>query len=119
MTPRPPRILFWLPRVLGILFALFLSLFAFDVFGEGVSFGEALPGFLVHLTPTYLVLIAVAVGWRRPLLGGVLFIALVLLYVVVFRGELYGYVFIGGPLLLIALLFLLDWRTSKPLPIQP
>ncbi len=32
------QFLFWSPRVLTILFALFLSLFALDVFGEGYGF---------------------------------------------------------------------------------
>ena len=36
---RPSKqLLFWTPRILGILFALFLSMFALDVFGEGYGF---------------------------------------------------------------------------------
>jgi hypothetical protein len=29
------QLLFWTPRVLGILFAAFVSMFALDVFGKG------------------------------------------------------------------------------------
>ena len=35
MTRRTKRWLFWAPRVLGVLFALFVGMFALDVFSEG------------------------------------------------------------------------------------
>jgi hypothetical protein len=34
------RILLWTPRVLSLLFALFVSLFALDVFGQGYGFWQ-------------------------------------------------------------------------------
>ena len=40
---KPIRLtLFWTPRVAGILFVLFLSIFALDVFGETRGFWETL-----------------------------------------------------------------------------
>ena len=44
--------LFWLPRILGILFAVFISIFALDAFGEGIPVLEAIIGFVIHLVPT-------------------------------------------------------------------
>ena len=35
MNTKPKRVLYWIPRALTILFALFISVFALDVFGEG------------------------------------------------------------------------------------
>ena len=35
-------VLFWTPRILCILFAIFISLFALDVFGEGYGFFRVL-----------------------------------------------------------------------------
>ena len=32
--------LFWIPRIAGILFILFISIFALDIFGQGYSFWE-------------------------------------------------------------------------------
>ena len=56
--------LHWGPRVLGLLYALFLSLFAFDSW-EGVSsFWEGLVGFFIHLLPVYIILFLLVVGWR-------------------------------------------------------
>jgi hypothetical protein len=38
MNESKRRMLFWTPRLLSILFAIFISLFALDVFGEGYGF---------------------------------------------------------------------------------
>lgn len=35
----------WLPRILRLLFALFISIFALDAFGEGIPFTEAVVTF--------------------------------------------------------------------------
>lgn len=116
MTKTWPRNLLWLARILGILFALFLSLFAFDVFGMEGSLGEKIVGFLIHLVPTYLVLIAVAIGWRWPWMGGLLFFALGALYLVVAPVQWSAYLVITGSLALIGLLFLLGWATGRASP---
>jgi hypothetical protein len=42
MNQTVEKVLFWSPRVLGILIAIFISLFALDVFGEGYSFWETI-----------------------------------------------------------------------------
>ena len=65
----------WLPRLLAILYGLFLSLFAFDSW-EGVGFWEGLAGFIVHLMPVYMVAFVLVVAWRWRVLGGLLFIVL-------------------------------------------
>ena len=100
------RILFWSPRVLGILFAIFLSLFALDVFNEGYSVGETILALLIHLIPTYLVVISLALAWRWEWVGSILFIALTLFYM---ASSGSGSWVISAPLWLIGLLFLLNW----------
>ncbi|MCL4859123.1 MAG: hypothetical protein KJZ93_06935 [Caldilineaceae bacterium] len=105
------RILFWAPRALGILFALFVSLFALDVFGVGYSFWETILALLIHLVPVYLILIALAIGWRWERVGSVLFVALGALYMITAWGQFaWGvYLVIAGPAFLIGILFLVDW----------
>ena len=49
------RVFHWSPRVLSILFALFLSIFALDVFSEGYAFAETILALLMHLIPTALI----------------------------------------------------------------
>ena len=60
MSTRTKRLLFWTPRIIGMLFGLFLSLFALDVFGVGLSFWESIRAFLIHLAPVYVVFIVLA-----------------------------------------------------------
>lgn len=105
------RLLFWTPRVLCILYAAFISLFALDVFGEGYGFWETILALLIHLIPTGIVLIALAVAWRWEWVGAVLFTALGVWYIVMARGraDWSVYLLIPGPLFLVALLFLLNW----------
>ncbi len=81
------RFLFWTPRVLCLLFAGFISLFALDVLGGGHGFWETVLALLMHLVPTALVLILLAVSWRWEWIGGVAFPALGLLYLINFWGK--------------------------------
>jgi hypothetical protein len=105
------RVLFWAPRVLTILFALFAGVFALDVFGQGYGFWQTAWALLVHLVPTYLVLIALAIAWRWELAGSLLFLGLGVAYIVAFWApdRWPGYLMITAPLALIGLLFLASW----------
>ena len=100
-------VLYWAPRVLGLAFAAFLSIFALDVFGHGSGFWGTLLALLMHLIPTFLVLGALLIAWRREGIGALLFIALAAVYLLwaVQRLPPSAYAGIAGPLLLIALLF--------------
>jgi hypothetical protein len=103
--------LFWTPRVLCILFAGFLSIFAADVFGEHYGFWKTLLALVMHLIPTWIVLIVLVVSWRREWVGGTLFIALGALYLIWSWGRFHwsAYLAISGPLLLIGVLFWVNW----------
>jgi hypothetical protein len=104
--------LFWSPRIIAILFAIFLSLFALDVFSESRGFWETLGALVVHLVPTLLVLAVVAIAWRWELVGAVLFLALAVGYVVIAWGNFpfLTYVIISGPLLIVSVLFFAHWQ---------
>ncbi len=105
------RVLFWTPRVLCILFALFLSLFALDVFSEGYSLGETILALLIHLVPVYIVVIVLVIAWRWEWVGAILFTALALFYLVWGWGRFHwsAYLAISGPLVLLGVLFLFNW----------
>ncbi|MBL7809574.1 MAG: hypothetical protein JNN28_17270 [Saprospiraceae bacterium] len=66
----------WFPRVLAIVFALFISVFALDSFEGHASFLEKLGHLLVHLIPTALVVGALIVAWRYRIIGGLVFMML-------------------------------------------
>jgi len=99
------RVLFWAPRMLCILFAVFISLFALDVFSEGYGFGETILALLIHLVPTYLVIIALVIAWRWEWVGAILFISLAVFFLMSSGGESW---LISGPLFLIGGLFLFN-----------
>lgn len=107
------KFLFWSPRILGILFALFLSLFALDVFSEGLSIADAILAFLIHLLPTYIVIIVVFISWNRDDIGAILFFALALFYIVS-GGEKHWSLL--APMLFISLLFLIGYIIGKAKP---
>ncbi len=105
------RALFWTPRVLCIIFAVFLSLFALDVFGKEHGFWETTLALLIHLLPVYLVVAALVIAWRWEWIGAILFVALALFYLLWFWGRFHwsAYVVISGSLFMLAVLFLLNW----------
>jgi hypothetical protein len=113
------RLLYWTPRVLGILYAVFIGIFAADVFGEGRGFWQTALALLIHLIPTFLVAAILVVSWRREWIGGAAFIAFGVLYAIWARNRpFFGwstFLLISGPLLLTGVLFLLNWRYRKEL----
>jgi hypothetical protein len=117
MNKAASKVLFSAPRVLGLLFAAFISIFAADAFGEGHGFWDTALRLALHLIPTAVILAILAISWRRELVGAILFTTLAALYSILFWGRFHwsAYAAISGPLLVIGLLFLSDWWCrSKP-----
>lgn len=96
-----PRVLRWLPRIAGVLFALVLSLFALDALQQAAS--EPM-GLLMHLLPALFVIALVALAWRREWIGALSFLALALLYAWWARDHWSWVIGIAGPMLLIGAL---------------
>lgn len=118
MKGSPKQWLYWSPRVLCILFTLFISMFALDIFAEGYGFWETIVGLFMHLVPTWIILAALIIAWRWEWVGGIVFPAIGMFFAFRFGGPnnwLIYFVFLGLPLL-IGALFLLDWwyrRTQR------
>lgn len=105
------RFLFWTPRVLCLLFAGFISLFALDVFDGNDGFWNTLLALLMHLIPTGILLIILALSWRWEWLGALFFPAMGAAYIIAFWGRFHwlAYAVISGSLFLLGILFLLGW----------
>jgi hypothetical protein len=103
--------LFWTPRIATILFALFLSIFAGDVFEQGYGFFELILALFMHLIPTLLILIILAVSWKWEWVGGILYIALGVYYIIISwnRFEKDVLLIIPTPLIILGILFLIGW----------
>lgn len=115
MQPAVRKLLFWTPRVIVMVFAVFISVFSLDVFGQGYSIGETLIALAMHLIPTALILLALVVAWRWEWIGGLAFLALGMLYIAFAREMWMWSLLIAGPLVVIGLLFLANWRYRSEL----
>jgi hypothetical protein len=96
---------------------VFISTFALDVFGGGHGFWKTILALLMHLIPTGIILVMLAISWRREWVGGIVFTALGVLYLVWSWGRfpLSVYLVIAGPLFLVGVLFLFNWFYRREL----
>lgn len=115
------KILYWIPRVLSILFICFLALFSLDVFEPGMSAGEIMLGLLMHNIPSIIMAILLVIAWKKEIVGAVGYFGAGLLYIgiVIFNivnSGLQWYLaiswslIIAGPLFIIGILFLINWK---------
>jgi len=104
----------WTSRMLGLFFIAFVSVFALDVFGQGYGKGELLLALFVHLIPSFLLVAALVVSWRKPDVGGAFFIALGVVSVFFFHTyrDFFSFGLITLPALIIGALFLLQCGQS-------
>lgn len=104
-------------RILAIAFAIFISLFALDVFEPGIAFGKILLALLIHLIPTYFILILAWIAWKHPAIGGSLFILAGLAYTI-FTGthELSVILLMTGTPVIVGSLFLAGFFLNKSHP---
>ncbi|MGB8491884.1 MAG: hypothetical protein WCE64_12580 [Bacteroidales bacterium] len=68
------KILQWAPRILCILAILFLSLFALDSFSSELTFWQNAGAFLMHLVPSFVLLVILIVAWKWENIGGIILI---------------------------------------------
>ena len=104
------KTLYWLPRILAILYILFISMFALDAFGEGYNIIKAAVAFLIHLIPSFILLAVLWVAWSREKLGGILFMIIGISYILLAWGKAdpLAYAIMTGPLFLIGLMFIFN-----------
>ena len=80
------KIWHWTPRILCICGILFISLFALDAFEENLTIWEQISGFLIHLIPSFILLGILLVAWKWEKIGGIILLALGLVFsVIVYR----------------------------------
>jgi hypothetical protein len=114
------QILFWTPRILSILFVLFLSLFALDVFGEGYGFWKTVLALFIHLIPSLILVAALTLAWRWEWIGAVLFIGFGVWYLVISWGRFdwTAPLIIAGIPLLVGVLFLVGWINRRQIRVK-
>ena len=107
--------LYWTPRIIMIVFIAFISLFALDAFEGDQSFIKKLGGFLIHLTPSFVLIVLLIVTWKYEWVGAITFFLIAIAYVVMTWGRAHylSILFIPGPLILTSVLFWLNWVKRK------
>ena len=105
----------WAARILSIAFALFLSIFAMDVFSEGYGFWQTILALLMHLVPTFLILLILLISWKREWIGAGFYTILGILYIVLEWGKFdwAAYALIAGPLFVLGILFFIGWNQER------
>ncbi|MGV8168862.1 MAG: DUF7670 domain-containing protein [Candidatus Nanoarchaeia archaeon] len=114
------RFLYWTPRVLSIIFILFLALFSLDIFEMNLGFWGTLLGLFMHNIPSLILLIILIISWKHEIVGGIAFILAGLLYIVLSLGRnkfewylLAWALQISGIAFLVGILFLVGWYKKK------
>jgi len=123
MEQKINKFIYWAPRVLSIIFILFLSLFSLDIFEMGLDFWGTLLGLFMHNIPTLILLIVLLISWKHEIVGGIAFILAGLLYIVMILKNIVGNGFewyylawavqISGIAFFIGALFLIGWIQKK------
>jgi len=116
------KFIYWTPRVLSILFIIFLSLMSLDVFSPEASAGEIIIGLFMHNIPALILLIALIISWKYKyeIVGGVVFLFAGILYIVFAARSDISWLMvlvwslqIAGPAFLVGILFMINWFKRK------
>lgn len=117
------KFVFWIPRILAILFILFLALFSFDVFDScNGLFGCALALFM-HNIPSLVLLVILIISWKHELVGAIIFgllgacgiIGAIITTFIISESSKLNPIFImlGVVCTLVGLLFFVGWNGKK------
>ena len=113
------KLLFWIPRILGIIFVLFLMMFSLDVFEPELTAWQIIIWLFMHNIPAFILLVVLLISWKYEIVGGVVFILAGLLYILMlainpkFEWYMLSWsITIAGPAFLIGTLFLINWRKN-------
>ena len=115
----------WMARVLCVLAIAFISLFALDVFSEGVGLGQKIVAFLLHMIPSFVPIIFLIIAWKHELVGGILITLIGLASSTYVYSLNYGRshsvsiglqtaAMIGVPFVIVGLLFMISHFLHRP-----
>jgi Na+/proline symporter len=116
--------IYWTPRILSILFIIFLAIFSLDVFDENLGFWGTIFGLLMHNIPSLILLVILLISWKHEKVGAVSFFIAGLLYTLLtlMRAALskpfawymaLWVLMIAVPVFIIAFLWRLNWKKKN------
>lgn len=116
------RFVYWTPRILSILFLLFLAMFSLDVFGSGLTGWQIVLGLFMHNIPVFILAIILWISWKYEIVGGIAFIIAGIVHLVfsILRVDVEPWYISGAvsliidvPAFFIGILFLIGWFKKK------
>jgi len=124
MEQKINKFVYWAPRILSIMFILFLMLFSLDIFDMELDFWGTALGLFMHNIPALFLLIILIISWKYEIVGGIVFTLAGTLYIArllmtILRTPppqwfmLFWSLPIAGPALLVGILFLVCWFKKK------
>lgn len=123
MKKKINKFIYWTPRILSIIFLIFLALMSLDIFDGNYGFWGTILGLFMHNVPTIILLTIIIISWNREIVGGVGFILAGALYIVfifikTFKTGFEWYyliwsIQISGIIFLIGIFFLINWFKKK------
>ncbi len=114
MEKKKNGFLYWTPRILGIGMIFYLAIFSFDVIGTSDDPWQVALGMLIYNIPSFILIILLLFSWKWDLIGGIIYPLLGLAYNLFFCDQHWSaHLGIAGPLFLIGLLFLLNWKANR------
>ena len=119
MKRKVNNFIYWTPRILSLVFILFLMLFSLDVFSSELNFWQTALALLIHNIPALILLIILIISWKYEIVGGIGFILAGLSYIVIlmtnqFEGYMLFWILqISGIAFLIGILFIISWFKKK------
>ena len=100
----------WIPRVIMVLFILFLSLFSLDVFGGDAPLIQKIGGFLIHTIPSFMLAGILIIFWKRPLFNGIALIFAGTLFTIYFGtyDNIFSFLILTMTLVVCGILFIIS-----------
>ena len=123
MEKKLHKLIYWAPRVLAIMFIVFLSLFSLDVFDGNYGFWGTVLGLFMHNIPVFILTGILIIAWKYEIIGAIVFILAGLAYMILtILSHAYGpwclalaaSLILAAPAFLIGILFFVGWFKKKP-----
>jgi hypothetical protein len=119
------KFIFWTPRILVILFILFLAMFSLDIFENTYTFWETVVGLFMHNIPSLILLVILLITWKQELVGAIIFgflgaagiVATIIALVHTPARDFFNPLFpiLGIVASVVGILFLIGWQQKKKL----
>ncbi len=109
-----------MPRILSMIFILFLAMFSLDVFEGNYGFWGTALALFMHNIPSLALLVVLLISWKYEIFGGIVFILAGIAYIFMTASRVSEWyivlswsMIIAGPAFLIGILFLINWFGRK------